>query len=103
MMVTLVPPDSGPRLGDRPVTEGVYKNRERERLRETVRALKQQREKGQTKRQTKTVGVFNFGEPVETFMYYQRSPCKLQLFILPGRWRWSAAPVERREDKTRSS
>lgn len=49
MMVTFVPPDSGPRLGDRPVTEGVYKNREYERLRETVRALKELREKDKPK------------------------------------------------------
>lgn len=30
-MVTLVPPDSGPRLGDRPVTVGIYKQMQRQR------------------------------------------------------------------------
>lgn len=47
MMVTLVPPDSGPLLGDRPVMVGVYRARaavgggatkeEKERLREAAR------------------------------------------------------------------
>lgn len=62
MMVTFVPPDSGPRLGDRPVTEGVYKNREYERLRETVRALKELREKDKPKgRRKKKAGVSERG------------------------------------------
>lgn len=45
-MVTFVPPDSGPLLGDRPVTVGVYKpERWRERVeRDCENKLKEERE-----------------------------------------------------------
>lgn len=71
MMVTLVPPDSGPLLGDRPVTVGVCETDKRDfepTEDKKMDILSNQR----------------LQHLLKTFRCYHISPAKLQLFILPG-------------------
>lgn len=57
-MVTLVPPDSGPLLGDRPVTVGVYNTEKcKEKLKEAVIANEREmKPKREPKRRLKEEG-----------------------------------------------
>ena len=114
-MVTFVPPDSGPLLGDRPVTVGVYKpERKRDingRLREQIKASRREwneRTKQEPKRQTKR-WIFSGVKRAASLWHLSKpsriitDPQQITVIHIARPMTVECSAGGRKEDKTRSS
>lgn len=111
-MVTFVPPDSGPLLGDRPVTVGVYKtDAEKERLNRESKLEGEEQEQTERKKQESQTKRWIFSRLTgTTSLWYLLKPSRIitepqQITVIhiarPMAVECSAGGCK--EDKTRSS